>query len=163
MKLPGYGTRVAERLAAAGLLDRTLVSCMFRQELDTIRIEEPRLRLGWSVPRVRRDYTTDLLTAIPALALLSGYRVLLPGRAQAALRRGRSRRSWPTGGSSRRPWWTRSRGPVVSCSSGPSMTRGMIERLRALGVDGIISNDPRLMRQGSERPAKAWPERGAAR
>ncbi len=62
---------------------------MYPSELARIRAAEPALRLGWSVPRVRRDYTTDLLTAIPALAMLSGYRALLPRRARAALRAGR--------------------------------------------------------------------------
>ena len=41
------------------------------------------------MPRVRRDYTTDMLTAVPALAMLTGYRALLPRRARAALREGR--------------------------------------------------------------------------
>ena len=41
------------------------------------------------MPRVRRDYTTDMLTAIPALAMLTGYRAMLPRRARAALREGR--------------------------------------------------------------------------
>ena len=54
-----------------------------------IRAAEPGLRLGWSVPRVRRDYTTDMLTAIPALAMLTGYRATLPRRARRALREGR--------------------------------------------------------------------------
>ena len=62
---------------------------MFPGGLALIREPEPGLRLGWSVPRVRRDYTTDMLTAIPALAMLTGYRALLPARARAALREGR--------------------------------------------------------------------------
>ena len=62
---------------------------MFPDGLAQIRAAEPRLRLGWSVPRVRRDYTTDMLTAIPALAILTGYRAMLPRRARTALREGR--------------------------------------------------------------------------
>ena len=89
MKLPGYELRVLEALREFGLIERTLISGMFPAGLDRIRAAEPALRLGWSVPRVRRDYTTDLLTAIPALAILTGYRALLPRRARAALREGR--------------------------------------------------------------------------
>ena len=63
---PGYELRVLEALREHDLVARTLVSGMFPAGLDAIRAAEPALRLGWSVPRVRRDYTTDMLTAIPA-------------------------------------------------------------------------------------------------
>ena len=89
IKLPGYELRVLAALRDADLVPRTLISGMFPGELAAIRAQEPGLRLGWSVPRVRRDYTTDMLTAIPALAMLSGYRAMLPRRARAALQSGR--------------------------------------------------------------------------
>src|SRR5207245_2907145 len=69
VKLPGYELRVLELLREFGLVPRTIVSGMFPTGLARIRSAEPALRLGWSVPRVRRDYTTDMLTAIPALAI----------------------------------------------------------------------------------------------
>ena len=89
VKLPGYELRVLEALRDFGLIGRTLVSGMFPAGLARIRAAEPTLRLGWSVPRVRRDYTTDALTAIPALAILTGYRAMLPRRARRALSEGR--------------------------------------------------------------------------
>src|SRR5450631_778254 len=78
VKLPGYELRVLQGLRDFGLVGRTLISGMFPAGLARIRAAEPALRLGWSVPRVRRDYTTHLFTAIPALAVLSGYRATLP-------------------------------------------------------------------------------------
>ncbi len=98
VKLPGYEMRVVAALREHGLVERTLISGMFTDGLAQIRAAEPGLRLGWSVPRVRRDYTTDMLTAIPALAILTR----LP-RDAAAAERGRrsataaSTRSWRTG------------------------------------------------------------------
>src|SRR5271156_1995972 len=89
IKLPGYELRVREGLRAFGLVPRTLISGMFPTGLDRIRAAEPGLRLGWSVPRVRRDYTTHLLTAIPPPAILTRYRAALPRRARAALEQGR--------------------------------------------------------------------------
>src|ERR1700730_4984834 len=74
VKLPGYELRVLGALRDFGLLPRTLVSGMFPSALARLRAAEPTLRLGWSVPRVQHDYTTDALTAIPALAFLTGYR-----------------------------------------------------------------------------------------
>ena len=89
IKLPGYELRVLGALREHEMIERALISGMFPAGLAQIRAAEPRLRLGWSVPRVRRDYTTDMLTAVPALALLTGYRAMLPRRARAALLEGR--------------------------------------------------------------------------
>ena len=88
LKLPGYELRVLDALRERDLISRSLVSSMYRESLAILRAAEPGLRLGWSVPRVKRDYTTDLLTAVPALALLTGYRRLLPLAAGHALRAG---------------------------------------------------------------------------
>jgi glycerophosphoryl diester phosphodiesterase len=144
VKLPGYELRVLELLREHGLVQRSLVSGMYPSGLAQIRAAEPGLRLGWSVPRVRRDYTTDMLTAIPALAMLTGYRATLPRRARTALQEGRF--------DAIMAHWR-----VVT----PALVRGvaegggelyvwtvddarMIERLTAMGVDGIVTNDPRL-------------------
>jgi glycerophosphoryl diester phosphodiesterase len=148
VKLPGYELRVIDALREHGLVERTLVSGMFTNGLSQIRAAEPGLRLGWSVPRVRRDYTTDMLTAIPALAILSGYRAMLPRKARAALLAGRY--------DAIMAHWR-----VVT----PALLRAVregggelyvwtvddarkIKRLTAMGVDGIITNDPRLFQQG---------------
>ena len=62
VKLPGYELRVVDALREAGLTARTLISGMYPSSLARVRAAEPSLRLGWSVPRVRRDYTSHLLT-----------------------------------------------------------------------------------------------------
>jgi len=144
VKLPGYELRVVEALREHALVERTLVSGMFTSGLSQIRAAEPGLRLGWSVPRVRRDYTSDMLTAIPALAILTGYRAMLPRKARAALLEGRFDaimahwrvvtpalvRAVRDGGGELYVW-------TVDEAS-------RIEKLTAMGVDGIITNDPRL-------------------
>jgi len=144
VKIPGYGRSVVHALREADLVERSLVSGMYVDELDTMRALEPALRVGWSVPRLRRDYTTDLLTAIPALVILSGYRALLPRRARAALQAGRFDaimahwrlvtpalvRAVAEGGGELYVW-------TVDDAA-------QIARLSAMGVDAIITNDPRL-------------------
>ncbi|HEX5226017.1 MAG TPA: glycerophosphodiester phosphodiesterase [Solirubrobacteraceae bacterium] len=149
VKIPGYELRVLDALRAHELVPRTLISCMFPESLDLIRAQEPELRLGWSVPRVRRDYTTDMLTAIPALAVLTGYRAMLPRRARAALLAGRFDAIMAH-------WRVVTRGLIRAVADGGGELfvwtvddARQIERLTALGVDGIITNDPRLFSRSS--------------
>jgi glycerophosphoryl diester phosphodiesterase len=144
IKLPGYELRVLDALRDLELVPRTLVSGMFPSGLAQIRAAEPALRLGWSVPRVRRDYTTDMLTAIPALAMLTGYRAMLPRRARTALAEGRFDAIMAH-------WRVVTRALVRAVAEGGGELyvwtvddARLIERLTAVGVDGIITNDPRL-------------------
>jgi glycerophosphoryl diester phosphodiesterase len=146
VKLPGYELRVLDALREHALIERSLVSGMFPVALARMRAAEPALRLGWSVPRVRRDYTTDMLTAIPALAMLTGYRAALPRRARAALLEGRFDAIMAH-------WRVVTHALVRAVAQGGGELyvwtvddARMIERLSAMGVDGIITNDPRLFR-----------------
>jgi glycerophosphoryl diester phosphodiesterase len=144
VKLPGYELRVLEALREHDLVERTLASGMFPAGLAQMRAAEPALRLGWSVPRVRRDYTTDMLTAIPALAMLTGYRATLPRRARTALEEGRFDAIMAH-------WRVVTKALVRAVADGGGELyvwtvddARMIERLTSMGVDGIITNDPRL-------------------
>jgi glycerophosphoryl diester phosphodiesterase len=152
VKLPGYELRVLAALRDFGLVGRTLVSGMFPAGLARIRAAEPELRLGWSVPRVRRDYTTDLLTAIPAFAMLTGYRAMLPRRARMALKEGRFDAIMAH-------WRVVSGALVRAVAEGGGELyvwtvddAAHIAKLTAMGVDGIITNDPRLFSQSSKKP-----------
>ena len=144
VKLPGYGERVVRELRDTGLIERSLVSSTYPEELDAMRALEPSLRVGWSVPRARRDYTEDRLMAIPALAMLAGYRAWLPGRARAALRAGRF--------DAIMAHWrvvTRALVEAVAAAGGELYVwtvddAAQMARLTRMGVDGIITNDPRL-------------------
>jgi glycerophosphoryl diester phosphodiesterase len=144
VKLPGYELRVLAALREHDLVERTLISGMFPDGLDQIRAAEPTLRLGWSVPRVRRDYTTDMLTAIPAFAMLTGYRATLPRRARSALAEGRFDAIMAH-------WRVVTPALVRAVAEGGGQLyvwtvddARMIAKLTAMGVDGIITNDPRL-------------------
>lgn len=144
LKLPGYELRVLEALRAAGLLQRAVISTQYRESIGLIRAAEPAVRLGWTVPKLRRDPFRSRRTALPALIGLIAFRGLLPGRAAAAIRAGRCdalmahwrlvtprlvRRVLEAGGELYA--WT-----VDDAER--------IRALEALGVTGVISNDPRL-------------------
>ncbi len=146
LKLPGYGLRVISALMDAGLLHRTLLSTTFHEELRTIRAQSPGVRLGWSVPRVRRDYTKHALTFLPAVALLQVARRALPRRAAAAIGTGRVdaiMAHW------RLVTPALLRAVRGSCGQLYVWTvdePSIIEKLLSMSVDGIITNDPRLFR-----------------
>jgi glycerophosphoryl diester phosphodiesterase len=144
LKLPGYEARVVEALRGFGLVERSLVSSQYPQSLDVIRALEPRLRRGWSVPRLRRDYTRHWATAGPAYVALWAYRARLPARAARAIRTGRCHAIMAH--------WrlvTRRLVRAVDGAGGELFvwTVDDLPRIRslvALGVTGVITNDPRL-------------------
>lgn len=144
LKIPGYEERVVAALREHGLVERSLVSSTYPQSLARVRALEPALRLGWSVPRARRDYTQSKLYLAPALAAILVAQRILPGRAAAELRAGRcdalmvhwrlvTRRLVEAVHEARGELyvWTVDEAP-------------RIRALEALGVTGIITNDPRL-------------------
>jgi glycerophosphoryl diester phosphodiesterase len=143
MKLPGYERAVAEGLAERGLAGRSLVSSMYTESLDRMGELAPGLRRGWSVPRVKRNYMRSPL-AVPAYAIARVIRARLPGQAAARIRAGgceaimanrivvsrRLVRSVHRAGGQLYVW-------TVDDAR-------RIRALEALGVDGVITNDPRL-------------------
>ena len=50
------------------------------------------MRRGWSVPKVKRDYTKSYLLAVPAYGLLQILRARIPGQAARAIGEGAARR-----------------------------------------------------------------------
>jgi glycerophosphoryl diester phosphodiesterase len=144
VKLPGYGARVVRALRETGLTERALVSSTYPEELDAMRALEPALRVGWSVPRARRDYTESRLTVLPALVLLAAYRAWLPRRVRAVLRAGRFDAIMAH-------WRLVTAALVRAVAEGGGELyvwtvddAAQMSRLTTLGVDGIITNDPRL-------------------
>jgi glycerophosphoryl diester phosphodiesterase len=157
LKLPGYEMRVLQALRAHGLVERALVSSQYVESLDLLRRVEPRLRLGWSVPKLTRDPLRSPFTAVPAFGLLQAYKRVLPTRAATALRAGRC--------DALMAQWRLVTGGLVRAIHGAGGElyvwtvddAAVIERLETLGVDGVITNDPRLFgpRPGGTRAARA--------
>ena len=143
LKLPGYEREVVEGLVERGLAERALVSSTYLESLDRVGELRPGLRRGWSVPRARRDYTKSWL-ALPAYAIVRYLRMRLPGQAAALLRDGRIEAVMSH-------WLLVSPRLVrtVQDAGGHLFVwtvddRKRIDRLERLGVDGVITNDPRL-------------------
>ena len=69
-------------------MERTLVSSQYRASLALLREAEPALRLGWSVPRLRRDPFRSRAVLIPVMGAMAVYREALPRWAAGAIRAG---------------------------------------------------------------------------
>jgi glycerophosphoryl diester phosphodiesterase len=154
LKLAGREAEFAGALAGSGLLDRTMVSTMEVESLTKLRQLEPDLRLGWTYPKTRRDWT-QYGWAGPALrAGISAIRRRFPGILEK-------------------------KGPELGISAvwayHPIITPRLVEAARnidveliawtvddadrirdllAMGVEGICSNDPRLF-EVAERQLEA--------
>jgi glycerophosphoryl diester phosphodiesterase len=144
LKTGGYEQRVIDALREYGLAERTLISTMQEQSLGVVRAAAPDIRLGWSVPKVRRNYLASPFTRIPAMALVQYARRVLPGRAAAEIKAGRidaimSHWALVTPRLARA---IEAAGGELYVWTVDDATR--IAALDAIGVTGVITNDPRL-------------------
>src|SRR3954469_5011013 len=144
LKAPGYEREVVEALAERGLLERSLVSSTYLKSMDTLGEVMPgAVRRGWAMPRAKRDWTRSPFgPAVYGLLLL--WRKLLPAQTARLLRAGRieavmshyllvSRQLVDA---------AHAEGGEVYVWTVDEAKR--IELLDSMGVDGVITNDPRL-------------------
>jgi glycerophosphoryl diester phosphodiesterase len=151
LKLPGYELAVAEALRERDLIERSLISSQYSDSLRMVRGEIPELRLGLSVPRLRSDPLDSPWLRYPARAALPIARAALPRRAAAGIRAGHFDALMAN--------WrlvTPALARAVRAAGGELYVwtvddAGAIARLEALGVSGVITNDPRLFAHARER------------
>jgi glycerophosphoryl diester phosphodiesterase len=143
LKLPGYEQDVVDGLEARGLTERALVSTTYLESLERLGALAPDLRRGWSVPRAKRDYTRSVL-ALPVYALLRWWRARLPGRAARLIASGgcEALMAHRLLVSPRLVSSVQEAGGQLYVWTVDDASR--IAALEAIGVDGVITNDPRL-------------------
>jgi glycerophosphoryl diester phosphodiesterase len=146
LKLPGNELEVVEALADHGMLGRSLISSQFTESLARVRAVQDDVRLGWSVPRLRRDPFRNRLMRGPAWAALITWREVLPLQAARVIRAGQCdalmahwRLITP-----RLVRHVRGAGGELYAWTVDEPAR--IRALEALGVTGVITNDPRLFK-----------------
>lgn len=149
LKLPGREEELVGALRERELVPRAMVSTMYVRSLARIAVLEPRLRLGWTYPLVTRPWDRSTV-ARPAVATALA---LMARRFPA-----RARRRAPAMGVAAIWIFHRlatARLAAVTAELGIELIAWTVDdaatiaRLRAFGVDGIVSNDPRLLQEAS--------------
>jgi len=146
LKVAGREDEIAAAVRDRGLLDRAMVSTMEVGSLVFLRDHEPGLRRGWTVPRVTRDWNQTPWLRPVVLAASASLRARLPWLIR---RRGPQLGVWAT--------WVYH--PLVTPrliaaahATGIKVVAWTVDdaarvsALAEMGVDGICTNDPRLVR-----------------
>jgi glycerophosphoryl diester phosphodiesterase len=144
LKLPGREAEVVEALRERDLLGRAMISTMELSSLAKIRELEPRLRRGWTYPKVTRDWASKRWARGPMLAALVAMRRRLPAIARRALPAMGVHAMWVYHPlvSPRLARVTREAGVELIAWTVDDLAR--MRKLVAAGVTGLCSNDPRL-------------------
>jgi glycerophosphoryl diester phosphodiesterase len=144
IKLPGREEEIVAALRERDLIDRAMVSTMEMYSLGRVKELEPRLRRGWTYPKVTKDWTSKRWAKGPMLLALMAMRQRLPGLAAEKLPKLEVESMWvyyPLV-SRRLARITELVGVELIAWTVDDLPR--MQRLVGAGVHGLVSNDPRL-------------------
>jgi glycerophosphoryl diester phosphodiesterase len=154
IKLPGREEEIVAALRERDLVERAMVSTMELYSLGRMLELEPKLRRGWTYPKVTKDWTSKRWAKAPMLAALVGMRYRLPGLAAEKFTKIDVQAMWVYH-------------PLISARlaricrlAGVELIAWTVDdepRMRALvdaGVTGLCSNDPRLFARLAPHPQK---------
>jgi glycerophosphoryl diester phosphodiesterase len=144
IKLPGREEEFVEALRERGLIDRAMISTTEMHVLKRVLELEPKLRRGWTHPKARRDYMRRPWVKPALQAALVGMRLQLPGLAAEKLPQLGVFAMWVY-----EPLASAKLAKICDLAGVEliAWTVDDAERMRKLvdmGVDGLVSNDPRL-------------------
>lgn len=145
LKVAGREDEVVAALADRGLTQRAMVSTMEIESVAYLRDAAPELDRGWTLPKVSRDWSRNPWLRPVFVAGSASLRTRLPGLVR---RRAPQLGVWAVW--IYHPLITRrlvesAHGVGVKVIAWTVDDAERIERLAAIGVDGICTNDPRLL------------------
>jgi glycerophosphoryl diester phosphodiesterase len=144
IKLPGREEEIVAALLERDLIDRAMVSTMEMYSLARIEELAPKLRRGWTYPKVTRDWASKRWAKAPMLAAMVAMRGRLPGLAAQQLPRLGVESMWVF-----HPLVSRRLARITEIANVEliAWTVDDLPRMRKLvgvGATGLVSNDPRL-------------------
>lgn len=144
IKLPGREEEIVTALRERDLIGRAMVSTMELFSLGRVLELEPELRRGWTYPKVTKDWTSKRWAKGPMLLALTTMRQRLPGLAAEKLPKFGVESMWVYHPlvSRRLARITKLAGVELIAWTVDDLPR--MQRLVEAGVNGLVSNDPRL-------------------
>jgi len=147
IKLPGREEEIVEALGERGLVERAMISTMELHTLGRILELQPALRRGWTYPKVTKDWNSKRWAKGPVLAAMVAMRHRLPGLAAQKLPQFGVEAMWVY-----HPLVTPRLARICKLAKVELIAwtvddLARMEKLVAMGVDGICSNDPRLFQR----------------
>jgi glycerophosphoryl diester phosphodiesterase len=144
IKLPGREEEVVETLGERGLVERAMISTMELHTLGRILELQPALRRGWTYPKVTKDWNSKRWAKAPILAAMVAMRHRLPGLAAQKLPQFGVEAMWVY-----HPLVTPRLARICKLARVELIAWTVddlprMQKLVAMGVDGLCSNDPRL-------------------
>jgi glycerophosphoryl diester phosphodiesterase len=145
LKWHGYERAVVDALRRHGVVERSLASSFFVPSLLEVGRAEPRIRRGFTYPLDRHGLSTRRVLAPAVLSVLGAMRATLPRRIGRMLDR--------AGASvATLHYLVATREVIRRCHAHGAAVwawtvddAATVKRLADAGVDGVISNDPRVL------------------
>jgi glycerophosphoryl diester phosphodiesterase len=144
LKSLGYEAATAEAIDRHGLLDRTVVSSFHARSLLALAAAEPRLARGYTYPYDRRGVSQRRPLAPVTLAALLALRRTLPLRIARMLGRTRASAVMLHHRVVSRAAVERAHAHGAAVFAWTVDGEPALGRVLAAGVDGVITNDPRI-------------------
>jgi glycerophosphoryl diester phosphodiesterase len=158
MKHRGFEMQVIDALRERELLDRTMITTMYSESLRLIHehVKPGEIKLGLTIPKVTRDWLNVSAVVKPLVAAgVIEHRLRQPARVGKMIEAGEIQAvmAFYALVSSKLVKTVHDAGGELYAWTVDDAAE--IERLFAMGVDGIVSNDPRLFDEAAERPSAA--------
>jgi glycerophosphoryl diester phosphodiesterase len=141
------GEKVALELARAGLLERSVASSSWPSTLRELRAAEPRLAVALTYPDDRRGIARRRLARPFVEPTVAALGKVLPARLPRWLARTGSRVAMLHHAVVSPAVVATCHGRGVAVWTWTVNDEALLQRLVGLGVDGVISDDPRIFRQ----------------
>ncbi len=152
LKWHGYEEAAAGAIRRHRLLDRTVVSSFHAESLQRLAAVEPGLARGYTYPFDRRGLSQRTLLAPVTAAAVLGLRLALPFRIGRMLDRARASAAMLHHSVVSQAAVERAHAHGAAVFAWTVDEEPALKRVLAAGVDGVITNDPRIFAGYTQGP-----------